>query len=85
MTQYNRLITMDQPIIDLPKNFTFQSCYSLLSDTEKKKVRESICALGTSKETFHRWLREDRVPPVWRQHFKEKLNIHLNANGKNLL
>lgn len=69
---------------ELPTSFTYKEAYSLLNDAEKRKVRQAICDLGTSKETFHRWLREDRVPPVWHQHFKEQLNIYLNANGKNL-
>jgi hypothetical protein len=75
---------MKNIITDLPKNFSFKDSYSLLSDTEKRKVREAICELGISKETFHRWLREDRVPPVWREHFKEHLNVYLNAKGANI-
>jgi ACT domain-containing protein len=70
---------------DLPIDFTYKQAYCLLNDSEKNNVREAIIKLGISKETFYKWLRDDKVPFIWRQHFKEQLNIHLNANGKNLL
>lgn len=72
-------------IVDLPAGFTFKEAYNLLDQDQKKEVRDSILALQVSKETFHRWLRINKVPFVWQQHFREQLNKHLNANGKNLL
>lgn len=72
-------------LVNLPTGFTFKEAYALLNDAEKAAFREAITELGTSKETMHRWLRENSVPLVWQQHFKIQLNKHLNANGKNLI
>lgn len=71
-------------IVDLPTGFTYREAYNLLNAEDRKAVRESIIAKGTSKETFHRWLREDKVPFIWQKEFREQLNTYLNANGKNL-
>lgn len=72
---------LDQ-LTPLPTDFTYKEAYAILSDDQKKAVREEIIKLGVSKETFHRWLREDCVPLVFKEHFRIQLNKHLNANGK---
>jgi hypothetical protein len=68
----------------LPESFTFKEAYALLTQDQKRQMRESIVALGISKETFHRWLRQNSVPKIWQEQFRIQLNKHLNANGKEL-
>ncbi len=68
----------------LSDSFTFKEAYALLSQDQKRQMRENIVALGISKETFHRWLRQNSIPKIWQEQFRIQLNKHLNANGKEL-
>jgi len=61
------------------KQLNYAERYRLLRINQKAAIREAMTKNGISEPTVFRWLREESMPPIWQEKFRQLLETYENA------